>query len=344
MGLYLTLFLIFTPVHATDRNAQSIVLPPPTKATYKLMCPSSIDCPLEGRPVLKTFFRSLTGEFHVYAMRQSPRLSGFWHIAFRPVGTGDGTLLMLTNGETLVPTMIPVSDWKENSPVLPWQGRVYDQVLAEENGMFAGHPDFGNTTRLLPAFRGNSREDYTVIIDSLWNGNFAKIVDVLKERKCWNSNIFLAPVFLGPRSAEVGRHFWAGVTLGVPPILFALYLDKLPHEVKGFPNQLFQATLEFAAKTTNSESIQEFEALRTRLQTALAKMPIPAVLRTNGKVLASAGLSYAPSTTILKNGRIYYDPLVSTRNVDDTAEYFADIICRPGKSGILLDIKPKVVR
>lgn len=316
-------------------------MPPPVKAAYKLRCPSSIDCPLDARPVIESFFKKMTGSFYVYAARRSPRLVGFWHIAFRPVGTGDGTLLMLTNGEVLVPTMIPVSSWKEDTPIMPWQSRVYDLTLAEENGMFVGHPDFGNTTRLMPAFIGKSRSDYTVVADSLWNGNFAKLIDTLKERKCQNSNIFFAPVFIGPRSAEVGRYFWTAVKLGAPPILLALYLDKLPHEVKGFPNQLFQATLEFLAKTANNKSIQEFDRLRNKFVAELAKIPVPAVFKLNGKALASAGISFAPATVILKNGRIYYDPLVSTRNVGDTADYFADIVCRPGNSGILLDIKPK---
>ena len=298
-----------TPVHATDK-AQPTGKTKTGRQTVlriKLLCPIKSHCQGQGAFVANDFAgRADLEGLELYDTRPSIVLPGYYHLSIR--AENGPFLIVVTNGNYMVPTILPVSPVKigalsSGELKLPAPTNLF---YREENGMYVAHPALSKTILM-----GKGKKGYVLIADALWERDFADLVELMNElyrdRKDEVPSLYFVPSFgfMSSRTAYLGRYYFALTEdFGIKPIEVAYNLSKAGHEIKGFREPLFALAVELVLK--HDPDARE-EEVKKKLRASLRKWTGEKVFSTCARIMKESRVGLIEHVVIIDD-RIFYHP------------------------------------
>lgn len=292
----------------------------------KFLCPVRSHCQGEGTFVAERFARRADLRIELYDTKPSTVLPGYYHLSMR---TEDGgpMQIVVTNGLYLIPSVLPVSPVRIGDPRSPrvLKGKIPTNLFfKEEEGMYVAPPVLKEAILMARGKKG-----YVLVADALWGTAFADLVDLINEvyasRKEEVPSLYLVPFFgfMSGHTLRLGRYYYALTEdLKCDPLNVAYNFSRAGHEMKTFPEPLFQMALELLTAQRPGEKEED---LRKELRRALARWTDDKVVTRTAEILGKSRLGLMEHVVLI-NDRIYHFPSLLGKTDVSVKEHFRHLL------------------
>lgn len=279
-------------------------------------------CPVNGWRIAQRLSRTMNETIFLYDARPVKEIGGYWHLAMREsTPDGPGPLVFFTtDGSYALPGLIRVTSARRLEPAPAGSLPPTDVLLEERDGMYIGRPAL---EAMIPLIQRKKDDEYLVVMDSLWNDDLVKVLRALKGRKCYRVSVYLLPTFgmFSSKSLELGRHFHAMTSLGVPAVEAAAALSNLGQEWKVQPGALMELGAGMVKKAGKAENPDK------AYRRALEKFSAKAVWKKTVDRMRKSGIAVMVPKGFIINDRFYYHPAYLFGKAGDPAKVVGHLRC-----------------